>query len=48
MFASAKEKYTYMYAFLQFPVEMNSRDSKTSTTCIPFYTKYDLQSQSFD
>ncbi len=37
-----------MYDFLQFPVEMNSRDSKTSTTFIPFYTKYDLQSQSFD
>ncbi len=34
-----------MYNSLQFPVEMNTRGSKTLTTFIPFHTKYDLQEQ---
>ncbi len=34
-----------MYDSLQFPVEMNTRGSKTLTTFIPFHTKYDLQEQ---
>ncbi len=35
----------YMYDSLQFPVEINTRGSKTLTTFIPFHTKYDLQEQ---
>ncbi len=34
-----------MYDSLQFPVEINTRGSKTLTTFIPFHTKYDLQEQ---
>ncbi len=45
---SAKLKKTYTYESLQFPVEMNTRGSKTPTTFIPFHTKYDLQVHSFD
>ncbi len=45
-YISAKlKKRTYMYDSLQFPVEMNTRGSKTLTTFIPFHTKYDLQEQ---
>ncbi len=33
------------YESLQFPVEMNTRGSKTLTTFIAFHTKYDLQVQ---
>ncbi len=32
-----------MYDSLQFPVEINTRGSKTLTAFIPFHTKYDLQ-----
>ncbi len=39
------ETSTYMYDSLQFPVEINTRGSKTLTTFIPFHTKYDLQEQ---
>ncbi len=43
-YISAKlKKRTYMYDSLQFPVEMNTRGSKTLTAFIPFHTKYDLQ-----
>ncbi len=42
-YISAKlKKRTYMYDSLQFPIEMNTRGSKT---LIPFHTKYDLQEQ---
>ncbi len=45
-YISAKlKKRTYMYDSLQFPVEINTRGSKTLTTFIPFHTKYDLQEQ---
>ncbi len=45
-YISAKlKKITYMYDSLQFPVEMNTRGSKTLTTFIPFHTKCDLQEQ---
>ncbi len=45
-YISAKlKKRTYMYDSLQFPVEMNTRGSKTLTTFIPFHTKCDLQEQ---
>ncbi len=45
-YISAKlKKRTYMYNSLQFPVEINTRGSKTLTTFIPFHTKYDLQEQ---
>ncbi len=45
-YISAKlKKRTYMYDSLQFPVEMNTRDSKPLTTFIPFHTKCDLQEQ---
>ncbi len=37
-----------MYDSQQFPVEMNTRGSKTQTTFIIFHTKYDLHVQSFD
>ncbi len=33
---------------MQFLVEMNTRGSNNLLTFIPFYTKYDLQGQSFD
>ncbi len=36
-----------MYDSQQFPVEMNTRGSKTQTFII-FHTKYDLHVQSFD
>ncbi len=39
------KKRTYMYDSLQFPVEINTRGSKTLTTFIPFHTKCDLQEQ---
>ncbi len=39
------KKRTYMYDSLQFPVEINTRGSKTLTTLIPFHTKCDLQEQ---
>ncbi len=42
------KKHTYTYELLQFPVEMNTRGSKTLTTFITFHTKYDLQVNSFD
>ncbi len=42
------KKRTNTNELLQFPVEMNTRGSKTSTTFIPFQTKCDLQVQSFD
>ncbi len=46
LYITAKlKKRTYMYDSLQFPVEMNTRGSKTLTTFIPFHTKYDLQEQ---
>ncbi len=45
---SNSKKLTYTYESLQFTVEMNTRGSKTPTTLIPFYTKYDLQVHSFD
>ncbi len=46
LYITAKlKKLTYMYDSLQFPVEMNTRGSKTLTTFIPFHTKYDLQEQ---
>ncbi len=45
-YISAKlKKRTYMYDSLQFPVEINTRGSKTLTTFIPFHTKCDLQEQ---
>ncbi len=45
-YISAKlKKRTYMYDSLQFPVEINTRGSKTLKTFIPFHTKYDLQEQ---
>ncbi len=48
-YISAKlKKRTYTYETLQFPVELNIRRSKTSTTFIPFHTKDDLQVHSFD
>ncbi len=34
-----------MYDSLQFPVEINTRGSKTLPTFIPFHTKCDLQEQ---
>ncbi len=37
-----------MYNSLQFPVEMNTRGSKTLSTFFLFHTKYDLQVKSFD
>ncbi len=34
-----QKKRTYMYESLQFPVEINTRGSKTLSTFIPFHTK---------
>ncbi len=44
-FSAKLKKRTDMYDSLQFPVEINTRGSKTLTTFIPFHTKCDLQEQ---
>ncbi len=36
-FLQNRKKRTYMYESLQFPVEINTRGSKTLTNCIPFH-----------
>ncbi len=41
-----QKKRTYMYESLQFPVEINTRGSKTLKTFISFHKKFDLQHQS--
>ncbi len=39
---------TNTYELLQFPVEINTRGSKTMTTSVPVHAKYDLQVHGFD
>ncbi len=40
--------HTCIYELLQFPVQINTRGSKTLTTFITFHTKYDLLVHSFN
>ncbi len=47
-FSVKLKKRTYTYESLQFPVEMNTKGSKSQTTFIRFHTKYNLQVHSFD
>ncbi len=45
---SVKQKNLPTYESLQFPVEMNTKGSKSQMTFIHFHTKYHLQVHSFD